>query len=340
MPASSLAFTSQASTALTADGFDPETFDPLVPRVAQQAITRAPILLPWQPRIMPLGMFFRSTEAENSYNPFAPETAFSEQSLDSTRIIFTANDGNCSFRSSEAMSSSSSMDHLSVSMGASVDMTCLEASVTMHYDKDVMDNRDSNKASVTTSYRAGSAGYARPPELSESAFKILTKGGVDAFKAAYGDYYVGGYRIGGDASVLFSTDQGSYSETEKNSVQIKVESWLGDYDESWSTSSTNSSSNATVRVSAYSTLEQLIVAKTVQVGGSEFQVAIRQGRDIHKRAQGLEDGVAKVLAEVGVRHGKTVTPRQCTQLCQRAVVVELQLVPVECLRQVRFWTTL
>jgi len=232
------------------------------------------------------------------------------------------------------------MDHLSVSMGASIDMLCLEASVSVHYDKDVMDNRDSNKASVTTSYRAGSVGYARPPELSEAAFKILTGRGVDAFKSVYGDYYVGGYRIGADASVLFSTDTSSHSEKEKKSVQIKVESWLGDYDESWSTSSASASSNATVRFSAYSTLERLIIAKTVQLGTSEFQAAIQQGREIHKRAQGLEDGVAKVLAEVGVRHGRTVTGRQCSQLCQRGIVIELQLVPIETLRQVRFWTTL
>ncbi|KAM0227453.1 hypothetical protein ACHAPO_011515 [Fusarium lateritium] len=285
----------QASAVLTADGFDPETFDPLVPRIVQQATRRSPILLPWQPRIMPLGMFFRSKIAETAHNPFAPETAFSQDSLESTRIIFTANDGSCSFRSSEAFSSSSSMDHLSVSLGASVDMTCLEASVSMHYDKDVMENKDSNKASVNTSYRAGSIGYTRSPELSEKAFKILTTQGVEAFKSVYGDYYVGGYRIGGDAAVLFSTDQSSYSKTEKETVQIEVETWLSDYEESWSTSSTSSSSSADVRVSAFSTLEQLIVAKTVQMGTPEFQAAIQQGRAIHKRAQGLEDGVAEVL---------------------------------------------
>ncbi|GKU04421.1 hypothetical protein FLAG1_07120 [Fusarium langsethiae] len=323
----------QASADLAADCFDPETFDPLVPRIVQQATTRSPILLPWQPRIIPLGMFFRSNIVETAHNPFAPESAFSQDSLESARIIFTANDSSCTYRSPEAFSSSSSMDHLSVSMGASVDMTCLEASVSMRYDKDVLENRDSNKASVTTSYRAGSVRYARSPELSEAAFKILTRQGVEGFKSVYGDYYVGGYRIGGDAAVLFSTDQSSYSETEKESVQIKVESWLGDYDDNWSTSSTSSSGTAVVRINAFSTLEQLIVAKTVQTGTPEFQAAIQLGRGIHKRAQGLEDGVAKVLGEVGVRHGKIVSPRQCTQLCQRAVVVELQLVPIECLRQ-------
>ncbi|OBS23325.1 hypothetical protein FPOA_03874 [Fusarium poae] len=340
MSLSKVASPPQVSAALTADGFDPETFDPLVPRIVKQATSRSPILLPWQPRIMPLGMFFRSSTANTAHNPFATETAFSQESLGSTRIIFTANDGSCSFRSSEAMSSSSSLDHLSVSLGASVDIICLEASVSMHYDKDVMKNKDSNKASVNTSFRAGSVGYERSPELSEAAFKILTRQGIEAFKSVYGDYYVGGYRVGGDAAVLFSTDQSSYSETEKKSLQIKVETWLGDYEESWSTTSINSSSTAVVRVSAFSTLEQQIIAKTVQMGTPEFRAAIQQGRAIHKRAHGLEDEVTKVLNEVGVRHGKIVTPRQCTQLCQRAVVIELQLVPIECLRQVRFWTTI
>lgn len=178
----------------TADSFhvDAETFDPLVPRVAQQAMTRSPILLPWQPRILPLGMFFQSA-ATQSPSPFAPQSAFDAASLDSARVVFTANDGRCSFRSSEAMSSSASSDYLSVSIGAAVNIVCLEASVLMHYDRAVMDNRDLNKASVIASYCAGSVGFARPPELLEDAFELLYTRGVDAFKTVFGDYYVGGY---------------------------------------------------------------------------------------------------------------------------------------------------
>ncbi|KAK7229796.1 hypothetical protein V2G26_001966 [Clonostachys chloroleuca] len=280
-------------------------------------------------------MFFRSRITDG--NPFAPQSAFDSASLDSAPVHFAGFDCSASFRSSEAVSSSASTDHLSVGVGAGVDMVVLEASVPMHYDKDVMENRDSNKASVTTSYRAGSVALVRPPELSADAFRILYKQGVDEFKAVYEDYYVGGYQIGGDASALFSTDSSNRSETETKRVQIRVETWLTTHEEQWSMSSTSTEQNAEVRISAYSTIEQLLVAKTVRMGTPSFRAAIDQGRGIHRRAQALEDELAKVLKEVGVGEGKLMTPRQCAQLCIRAVVVELLLVPVECLRQVRYW---
>lgn len=326
---------------LTADTLDPDVFDPLIPRVAQQALTKSPIRLPWQARVLPLGMFFQSAatvKGNGDGNPFARQSAFDPDSLSSAPVVFTAYDGSGSFRSSEVMSSSASTDHLSVGVGAGVDLVCLEASVSMHYDRDVMENRDSNKASVTTSYRTGSVSFTRPPELSADAFQVLYGQGVDGFKAVFGDYYVGGYRIGGDASVFFSTDASRRSETETKRVNISVESCFGDYHEEEATSSANTEHRQEVRMSAYSTIEQVLISDTVQMGTTKFQAAIERGKGIHKRAQGLHDCVAKVLNEVGVREGKLLTQRQCAQLCERAVVVELLLMPVECLRQVRYWT--
>ncbi|KAF5705848.1 hypothetical protein FGLOB1_7745 [Fusarium globosum] len=336
--------TSQGATrfvALTADTLDPDTFDPLVPRVAQQAITRSPIRFPWQPRILPLGMFFRSAATNpdsDTGNPFASKSAFDAESLDITPVVFTAYDGSGSFRSSEVMSSSASTDHLSVGVGVGVDLVVLEASVSVHYDRDVMENRDSNKASVTTSYRAGSVAFVRPPELSADAFNILHNRGIDKFKSVFGDYYVGGYRIGADASVLLSTNTSSRSETETKSVKITVETWFDSYSEEEYTSSSSRERHAEVHLSAFSSIEQLLIVRTVQMETPEFQALLKQGRGIHQRAQGLEDQVARVLKDIGVREGKSLTPRECAQLCERAVVVELLLIPVECIRQVRYWT--
>lgn len=326
---------------LTVDTLDPDEFDPLIPRVAQQAITKSPIRLPWQARVLPLGMFFRSAataKTNGGGNPFAPQSAFDPDSLSSAPVVFTEHDASGRFRSSEVISSSASTDHLSVGVGVGVDLVFLEASVSMHYDRDVMENKDSNKVSVTTSYRAGSVAFAHPPELSADAFQVLHDQGVDDFKAIFGDYYVGGYQIGGDASVFFSTDTSSRSETEAKRINISVESCFGDYHEDEATNSMSMEQQQEVRVSAYSTIEQVLIADTVQMGTARFQAAIEHGRGIHKRAQGLGDSVANVLKEVSVREGRLLTQRQCAQLCERGVVVELLLVPVECLRQVRYWT--
>ncbi|KAK1238467.1 hypothetical protein MKX07_006613 [Trichoderma sp. CBMAI-0711] len=323
---------------LTADTLDPDVFDPLIPRVAQQAITRSPIRLPWQARVLPLGMFFRSAATTKGENPFAMQSAFDAESLISAPIEFAADDASGSFKSSEVMSSSASTDHLSIGAGVGVDLPFLQASVSVQFDKDVMENRDSNKASVTTSYRAGTVAFVRPPELSVDAFDVLRRKGINGFYATYGDFYVGGYRIGGDASVLFSTDASSRSETETKRVRIDVESWLGDYHEQSATTSSRTERSIVVRVSAYSTIEQALVSEAVQMGTPEFQAAVKKGRGIYQRASELDDAVTKALKDIGVRKGRLVTREQCAQLCSRAVVVELLLVPVECLRQVRYWT--
>ncbi|KAJ5646744.1 hypothetical protein N7490_003116 [Penicillium lividum] len=328
---------------LTADTLDPETFNPLIPRVTQQAIARTPIWLPWQARVLPLGMFFRSgatAELDGSEYPFASESAFDVESLSSASVRFTTDDDSGRFRSSEAMSSSASMDHLSVSVGAGVDLGFLEASVSVNYDRNVLQNRDSNKASVTTSYRAGTVAFSRPPELSEDAFRILQKEGMEVFKAEFGDYYVGGYRIGGDTSVLFTTDASRRSEVETKRVSISVDSLFGDYHEEDATSLSSSEENFEVHISAYSTLEQLLIMETVQAGTPRFQTVLEQGRGIHRRSQDLRNCVALVLQELGVRSGKRVTPQQCSRLCEHALVVELVLMPVETLRQVRAWSIL
>ncbi|PTB62068.1 hypothetical protein BBK36DRAFT_1130070 [Trichoderma citrinoviride] len=337
MPVSGIAKVSKLAP-LTVDTLDPDVFNPLIPRVAQQAITRSPIRLPWQARVLPLGMFFRSAATANGANPFPMQSAFDTDSLVSVPIEFTTDDGSGSFRSSEVMSSSASTDHLSIGAGVGVDLLFLSASVSVQFDRDVMENRDSNKASVTTSYRAGTVAFVRPPELSADAFDVLRRKGIDGFHATYGDFYVGGYRIGGDASVLFSTDASSRSETETKRVKIDVESWFGDYHAESVTTSSRTERSIVVRVSAYSTIEQALISEAIQMGTPEFQAAFEKGRGIYQRAWGLDDSVTKVLEEIGVSKGELVTREQCAQLCGRAVVVELLLVPVECLRQVQYWT--
>lgn len=159
---------------------------------------------------------------------------------------------------------------------------------------------------------------------------------ADAFSLPF--FYVSGYQIGGDASVLFSTDASSRSETDTKRVKADVESWFGDYREQSVSTSPRTERSTVVRVSAYSTIEQAFVSEAVQMGTPEFQAAVAKGRGIYQRARGLDDAITKVLRETGVRKGRLVTREQCAQLCGRVVVVEPLLVPVECLRQVRYWT--
>lgn len=106
----------------------------------------------------------------------------------------------------------------------------------------------------------------------------------------------------------YEVPQIRYGEAKR--VSIDAESWFGDYKEQWSTSSTTTEPQAEVRVTAYSTIEQVLIAETAEMGTPKCQTAIERGRGIYRRAQGLEDSVVKVLKETGVRGRRLVTHQQ------------------------------
>lgn len=89
---------------------------------------------------------------------------------------------------------------------------------------------------------------------SSDAFGVLHGQGIDAFHAIYGDCYISGYRIGGDTSVLFSTNASSRSESETK-INIDTESWFGDYHERSSTTLSDTEDSTVVHISAYATIE-------------------------------------------------------------------------------------
>lgn len=150
------------------------------------------------------------------------------------------------------------------------------------------------------------------------------------------DYYAGGYRIGGDTLVLLSTDPSSRSGSETKRINIDVESHFGDCHEQPTTMSSSTKHSAVVCVSAYSTIEQALVLQAIQTGAPEFQAGNSRWQGIYQRARGLDDSIAKLLKEIGVRKGRLVAREQCAQLCECAVVIELLL--VESLRQGRYLT--
>lgn len=116
-------------------------FDPLIPTVSRRAEIGQPLRLPWYQRFIPLGTCFRS-ELATTENPFVVTSAFNAKSLEQAKLFFNAHDGDASYKSSESFSSSSSTDHLSVSVGAGISCPVLSASVSCQYDRDTMENND------------------------------------------------------------------------------------------------------------------------------------------------------------------------------------------------------
>ncbi|KAI6774871.1 hypothetical protein HG530_001629 [Fusarium avenaceum] len=268
-----------------------DEFDPLITSVARQASTGQILRLPWHTRPIALGSFFNTKTASTSkVDPFSRDSAFDTEAVRKSRINFEPFDGDASYKSSESTSSSSSADHLSVGVGAS-------------------------KTSVMTTYRAGSVTFSRPPKLSEAALQTIKyNGGLSAFKQRWGDYYVAGYRIGGDAGVMMSLGSSSKTVSESVTVCIKVEILFFSFEDSWSKSWSSAESDLRVTLSCFSTVEQAKIQEQRQLGDPKLYSLIQEARGIHNRAQGLVDTVQRKLDQLGVSNDKHVTIEQCVGL--------------------------
>lgn len=96
-------------------------------------------------------------------------STFNTKALYSAPIEFTAYHGSGSFKSFEVMSSPA--------------LICFSPKAALSH---VVQNIDSKKASVTTSYRIGTVIFMRFPELSENAFGVLHRHDYDASHVKYG----------------------------------------------------------------------------------------------------------------------------------------------------------
>jgi hypothetical protein len=58
------------------------------------------------------------------------------------------------------------------------------------------------------------------PKLTDQAIIVVKyQGGINTFEERYGDYYVAGYRLGGDTGVLFGTSKSTTFKDEALSVR-------------------------------------------------------------------------------------------------------------------------
>ncbi|KAF4964578.1 hypothetical protein FSARC_7484 [Fusarium sarcochroum] len=293
-----------------------DEFNPLLTTVARQASAQQVLRLPWNTRSISLGSFFNSeTASTTKIDPFSRTSAFAEDSLRKARVTFNPYDGDASFKSCESTSSSTSTDHLSVGIGVGISCFIVSASVSCQYDRQVMENNDASKTSVMTTYRAGSVTFLKPPKLSEAALQTLKyNGGLPALKKRWGDYYVAGYRIGGDAGVMMSLSSSKKTTSESVTISIKVEILFFSFEDSWSKSWSQAESDLRITLSCFSTIEGAMIQEKRQLGDPKLHSVMQEARGIHNRAQGLVDTIQRKLDQIGIMEDKFVTAEQCVEL--------------------------
>jgi len=177
------------------------------------------------------------------------------------------------------------------------------------------------------------------PKLTDQAIiTIKYEGGLSAFEERYGDYYVAGYRLGGDTGVLFASSKSTSVKDEDVSVTVKVESFIADAEYRTNKHWRELSYSAQMDVIGYDTLTHQSVLKSSGEGKAspseivgEVCSLLRMGRDLPWR-------VEREIKKYGLENSVPLSAGVCDQLTKGCLVVELILLPVRTWREVLVWS--
>ncbi|CAI7678896.1 unnamed protein product [Penicillium pancosmium] len=299
--------------------------------ISLQASQGLPLALPWGREAIRLGTTFHS-DRQNTMNPWSDETPFILSELHMIKKELHAEYGtNSTFKKVATHKTCETEDHLSLGFGVGVGLPFV-ASVNVKgtYDEHVQENKDSDKISLTSSCRAGTIEFQSQPRLTMEAIgEIKYGGGYEGLCQRYGDYYLSGYRLGGDTGILMSASGHSRTKIEKYGITATLTVSLLGYDtlENKNWKNFSAAGDDVKEMEAWAS------------GGSAMDAdSLRADTDaIMTRSENLLERVGEVLEKHGYRNGQSLTFAQCEGLVQEGIVVELLLQPMSRLRDVIRW---
>lgn len=192
---------------------------------------------------------------------------------------------------------------------------------------------------MRASVRSATVQLERNPRLSHEAIAMLKYGGgYEAFTEKYGDYFVWGYRIGGDAGVMISSASFSEKKVESWGVEVKVEVLLVEVSHTWTKDFHSFAAGKSMKVLGYDTLSNRNWnVKTAEDGS--INTLLEQTGEIILNSQNILERVLNLLEEQGMTDGDSLSNEQCDFLTSNGAVVELVLLPMTAMRDVARWTT-
>ncbi|KAE8250066.1 hypothetical protein A4X13_0g4961 [Tilletia indica] len=353
--------------------------DPLLesnkPSLSALAEQRLPIVIPWHPeQVIYPGQLFHS-RLSRTQNPWSKISPFidTEQEQETGRVprrmVYLSADGGTSgsFKSTKSQSTTAKEDHESYGFTATVDLGFCSASGSLQYDRHLSTNNDDVMTSVRSSYRCGSVLLRQAPELTTEAQIELKYGdGLEGFEDRFGDYYLFGYNIGGDNTMMVSTNSQSMSLAERRTLSVKIESFFFDIEFTTHFDSAEASASASLRVTGYDSLLHTVIDQSQSWAASATADFDRMQRDTAKMrnlGSTLPTRVEKKAEEVGLLLSPTavfgdravkinnspytpiaalerdVDESLCERLVKSGLVVEMVLIPVRSLRSVQYWIT-
>lgn len=162
-------------------------------------------------------------------------------------------------------------------------------------------------------------------------------GGYAAFTEKYGDYFVWGYRLGGDTGLLLSSSSFATKRVESYGIQATLEVLFVEVSKTWTKDFRTFSAGKSMRLLGYDTLSDSNWNVTTAQDGIAALVERMDG--ITLDAHNILERTLQVLAAQGMKEGDELTHEQCEFLTGSGVAVELVLLPMSALRDVARWTT-
>lgn len=171
----------------------------------------------------------------------------------------------------------------------------------------------------------------REPPLSYSAKQMLAlSGGEERFRVAYGDYYVAGFTLGGEAGAFMSVNTDAMTKVEQQVVTESVKGWFSTKSHTEVKMDRSHVEHLNFTFSGYDTLEGL--TETHQpVKGSSPQLQNACSVFLEKTSI-LEIRLLQASRSLGLKTGHPLPLADCGKVCRSGLVVQLLLVPFKWLR--------
>lgn len=184
----------------------------------------------------------------------------------------------------------------------------------------------------------GSISFEKQPCLThEAIITVKYDGGLAAFESCYGDYYLAAYVLGGDTGILVSGSGTSKRELEKFGITVTVEVLFVEVGTTHTKDFVAAEAKSEVKFIGYDTLGHSTFNSAAGGRGLDSVAVKRQVQVYCESAKCLDVRVADKLDELDIQDGEQIDETVCRRLIESGLVVELLLLPVSSLREVRHW---
>lgn len=183
----------------------------------------------------------------------------------------------------------------------------------------------------------------RHPLLSIESCQLLKyEGGLGAFQQRFGDYYVAGYRLGGDAGVLLSESKARSLINERLSVKMEATALFVTCSKQHQKFFATASASSQYRVHGFDTLTRLHIPPEAPVqlsSASDFTGLMSTAKDLETRCIKLAQRTTNEIESLGLKHEEVLDMDVLASLLESHLVVEVLLLPICKMREVIHWTT-